>query len=263
MSKDEHETMFQRALEARRLEVVKAANALINAVGAKSTSTNHLSALEVAADNLSSMLDESDIPGWCRELRSICRLFGAGSHRGDYPEIFSRFTRATNAAKSHKWEFGVAQVPGIEFDVVFDEAVKNSRVPELLDRLIDLLEQCVEADELDSKRLDEALRRVIRILKANRRPSYSSAFLTRDFLFSVAGRWVFGELEKLPGIGTLVSAIRETVAEYDRTVNALPEAARPKLESEIATEFPALPAPQADSPTAETSGGALSPRSKA
>jgi hypothetical protein len=209
------------------------------------------------ATTLQSVLSPQDQPQWIGpvigSLRSYIRSNGHVAHAPNLvTTIASNFDRAVN----HKWAFAHSDDQGFDFDGVFRRHESESQIPELFDKLVELLEKIVRCEELDSRKVIHTLETIIATLKRNRNGSYFSVVCTWNFTATYLKNIAWNTLLEIPLLRIPVKALRETMDQLDKEMEKVHENTQADLHNQLHAEFPVLVyrAPPIPEPLALTDG---------
>lgn len=201
------------------------------------------------AENLTQVLAESDVPPWLREIISQLRNFVANPTRS---ELIQTLLNEWQVIQTHRWTFEAAsEALPIDFDQVYRDCREHSRVPELFDQLIELLEQIAGCDEVDSLRAIDSLQRLVATLKANRNGSYYSVVCSWQFGRALLRNYLIELLKSTPILREVVNALEKTLTETDVEMGKMMTEITSRLEEQLPKEvFRPLGLPHA-APTAD------------
>ena len=169
------------------------------------------SALSCAAI-LSSIVTNKFQPTWLRALtveleRFVARAISSAA-------LMSALISLVPQMRQQVWVFDSA-ADVIDFDAIYDEFKKNSRLPELLDQIVKILERLRDSGEVDSASMLKAIGRLISTLRTARDGSYFSLRIAWNVFTAFVKNYVWLELGKLPVLGTAVEALKQTIDEVD------------------------------------------------
>lgn len=243
MSSSTSHEVFVAALQERFDEFKKNVDQLIEALSAGSLEGKCLAAtkLSQSADDIKRMLVEKDQPRW---LLHIIRSLN--SNRGNLEisrqcfDLTKSIATVYKSIQDHRWTFVSNGLDGIDFDAIFEACRSESRIPELFDKLVASLDELIATSEIDSVRVIQALKKLSETLRKNRKGSYFSTLASWDAVAGVLKKWVWVELEKLPLLGGLVTALLETLEETDAEMLKLHAAMQAEVNKQIAAEFAML-----------------------
>lgn len=106
----------------------------------------------------------------------------------------------------HQWDSNYSDGDHIDFDVIYEHYRKESRLHDLFEQIIKSLEQIRDSGEVDSKAMMDSLTKIITTLRNSQDGSFLSVHGAWVFLTTFLQNYLWGELEKLPVLGTVATA---------------------------------------------------------
>lgn len=208
--------MFQRTVERRFSDCKEAISRTVqvfaDATASASTRKTHAEELRRACQDLVDILDVPDRPAWLQRILSgandLCHSQETNTQRR-FLDVLLR-----NYALIEPIKLTDDQDRLLDFDALYARIRDEGRIPELFDQLIGLVERIVASGEIESISVENALKQVLSVLRANRKGSYVAArqsiFITR-YLKNLT----FVYLEKLPVLKDLREAWNRTIDETE------------------------------------------------
>ncbi len=194
-----------------------------------------------AAQILWSHLAPPDRPPWLRPfIDSLQRFVQAPKDSNVRNKVIETYGEHFAAVLSHQWKFAPVYDDAIDFDAIFKEVKAESRISELFDRIIDILEKIIQTDLIDSRRVTASLEKIIATLRKNRKGSYFSMICSWQFLkrFMVNAAW--NAVSKIPGIDVLSESLRDTIKEFDGEMEKVYERIATEASEAANVDFVAL-----------------------
>lgn len=176
---------------------------------------------------IKTLAPKSKIPSWLEELETKLSQFSQSQLDG--PGIIRALVALTPEIKKHEWLLDETSSSGFDFEEIFNDCRVNSRIPELFDSIIELLEQIRDSGELDSRNMIDALSKIIATLQVGKQSSCFSLEGSWQFLCSFLENYFWAEAKKLPGLGSVVEALETTIKDAQIEMA--------KLSSEVRTEM--------------------------
>lgn len=190
------------------------------------------------ARDLQSAISQQDRPNWLPTLMTNLNAFVEGQwtqhHLIQY--LFSNL----EIVKSHVWSFEAPPEVSFDFDSIYEHYKSESRLPELFDEIIRILEEIKDSGEIDSLTMISALGKVIANLKAGKSGSYLSLNAAWRLLISFLNNYMWAELSKLPVLGTAMEALKETIIQANEEMAQVHTKIKQEMESTVGTEVKAL-----------------------
>ena len=228
---------YIRLIKQKHAEVISASDALFRALptddpnNKKAVANNMLQ----AANDLRSLVSNSDVPDWLSNTIAFLSNFVQGSWTGF--DLLSNYITVKTPMETHRWAFEDGAETAFDFDSIFENYKKESRLPELFDQIVRTLEDIQNSGAVDSMTMLRALGKVIATIKHSKDGSYFSLNSAWAFLLSFLNNYLWGELSKLPVLGAaleaLEKAIRETNDEMFKVHKQIEEEMTRSVESEV------------------------------
>jgi len=213
MAKDERMEFYVRLLREKHKDLVTASANLLVEMG-RENREKKIAAAQVAlnaARDLRIILSSNDVPQWLPDLINSAQTFiGGGWSSSDF---LGNFIGIKRRIEQHKWVFDEGGETAFDFDSIFEHYKNESRLPELFDQIVNILENIESSGEVDSITMINALAKVIATIKRCKDGSYFSLNSAWEFLLSFLKNYMWGELSKLPVLGTAMDALRKTIEE--------------------------------------------------
>lgn len=243
MPTDKTYEAFLRSLEERFVRFKKDIEALLLALvglDAVKKAVTCATALH-SAQELKGSVSSSDVPPW------LNAVIGALDQHGKKLQIEGNCYHLNKALaiqylliRDHKWSFADASEKGFSFDKLFEQYRGESRIPELFDELIAQLNKIASMPDIDSKLIDSALKKLIETLKLNRNGTYFATIATWDFVNDLFKNYLWVELCKIPVLGGMLTALRQTLGETDKEIFDLHNNMQASVKNQIKTEVELL-----------------------
>ncbi|MBI3123051.1 MAG: hypothetical protein HYZ10_01470 [Ignavibacteriales bacterium] len=168
-----------------------------------------------AAQDLRDNLSDQDSPHWLNESVSAIDYYLKNiTNSGINNALLRRLLLIHNDAISHQWQFEDTQmILAFDFDSIYEQCKRESRVDELFDNIISCLRKLIESEEIDSIKIKNTLERLIATLSKHNSASYFSIHSMWDFLGHLMKNVLWEELESIPGLSGVVKGLRKTIEE--------------------------------------------------
>jgi hypothetical protein len=193
-------------------------------------------ALLHAAQDLRDLLSPQDHPQW------LGPLFQASYEYSQNPQANAR-EFLTRLVKQHRdirpIVVSTDTTPLLDFDALYVHFRDEGRIPELFDKLIQIISQIIDDGHIDSITALEALRQIIVLLRTNRNGSYLAArqsVTIARYLRNLAKV----VLEKVPLVKELLEVYDRTIEEIDDEFGRLEERIKDETMLAIARAIPRL-----------------------
>lgn len=129
----------------------------------------------------------------------------------------------------------------IDFDEIFYRCKAESRLPELFDEVIGLLDKIKKSDEIDKLSVISGLDKVTASLKENKEGSFLSFKSSWQFFKCFAINYLQGELSGLPSLAAMGAALLKAIDEADLEFKSLSENMNTDLDAQISSTMGRLP----------------------
>ena len=191
-------------------------------------------ALKKARD-LQSAISKEDSPSWLPGL--IQALHHYVTKAWKQPQVINHLIDNIANIKQHKWTFENAEEKAFDFDSIYEHYKSESRIPELFDEIIQILEEIESSGEVDSLTMITALGKVLATSKQNRNGSYFSLNSAWEFLISFLKNYMWSELTKLPMLGSAMEALEKTIKETDEEMFKVHSAIEKEMSNVVESEI--------------------------
>jgi hypothetical protein len=218
-----------RFVAEKHNELIASLNDLVNALVSENIEAKKSKAniSLTKANDLKSSISQQDYPAWLPPLIQGLEYFSNNQWKAH--DLIAHLIGNITQIKSHKWVFENPSESAFDFDSIFEHYKSQSRLSELFDEIIKILEQIQDSGEIDSVAMMAALGKVIATLKQNKEGSYFSINSAWSFLVSFLENYMWAELSKLPVLGTAMEALEKTIQETNEEMH--------KVHSEIQSEM--------------------------
>lgn len=194
------------------------------------------SALE-AAKKLAAGLPADDLPGW---LNTVINRLSRPRDFYSYQQLLLDVIPLLGPLSSHQWHAESLDALAFDFDSVFEHYKSQSKIPDLFDQVIDVLERISATEDIDSRKVIHALERLIATLRRNKAGSYFSMQGAWEFLVGLLKNFLIEELKKVPALGSLISALEKTVSELNTEMQTVKGQMAKELHNSLNSDFPFL-----------------------
>lgn len=240
MSANESLQFFLRLIKQKHHALTEAANNLLRALAGEDSNAkkNAAKAMLQSAQDLHAILSNTDVPTWLSDTINQLPCFISG-HWSSF-DLLSNFIARKNALDRHRWVFEEnAEIP-FDFDSIFEHFKKESRLPDLFDEIVRLLEDIQNSGAVDSVTMLRALGKVISTIKRCKDGSYFSLNSAWEFLLSFLNNYMWGELSKLPVLGSALEALEKTIRETNDEMFRLHTQVRDEMTRAVEEEVKVL-----------------------
>lgn len=198
------------------------------------------------ATDLRALLSAKDVPGWLDQSIGALGRFSSGMMVPS--DFLTNMIGWKWDMDRHSWKFEDTTPIAIDFDAIYERYRGESRLPELFDEVVRVLEEIQASGEVDSITMMNALNKVISTIKKCKGGSYFSINAAWDFLWTFVKNYLWNELGALPGLGTAAAALKSAMesineemfslhSKIEGSINATVGAEIKKLEGKATTPF--------------------------
>lgn len=240
MSANDSLQFFLRLVKQKHHSLTEAANNLLRALAGDDPNAKKKAAEAMlqSATDLRAILSNSDVPSWLSETINQLAIFIEG--RWSSFDLLRHFIPQKTALEGHRWIFDESSEIPFDFDSIFEHFKKESRLPDLFDEIVRLLEDIQNSGAVDSLTMLRALGKVISTIKRCKDGSYFSLNSAWEFLLSFLNNYMWGELSKLPVLGTALEALGKTIRETNEEMFRLHTQVRDEMTRVVEQEVKVL-----------------------
>ncbi|PBJ02122.1 hypothetical protein [Pseudomonas sp. ACN5] len=213
MSNQETLIHLAKILNKNQQELITQTITLLGTMAGEDSNTKKNAANQVShtLDRIEHLIPPSQVPDWLITLSKKAAEYVHKKVSGE--EFLNTIIEFLPVVKSYIWLSNDPSTSGFNFESVFDDCRSNSRIPELFDQLITALEKIRDSGELDSQSMIDALSKIIATMHIGKTSSYFSMDGAWQFLCTFAENFLWNELSKIPVLGSMTDALRETMKE--------------------------------------------------
>lgn len=212
---------LSKILNSQQAKLSSEATELLGTLAEENITTKRQKARQTAAviDQLTRLIPEKDIPTSLIDLRN--KLISYHNGNLDGKTLVNTLIAELPQLQNHRWLGDDAMVQGFNFEEIFIQCRDNSKIPELFDSIIDLLEDIRDSGELDSRSMIDALSKIISTLHIGKSTSCFSLDGAWQFLWSFLENYFWAEAKKIPALGGFVEALEKTLQETSIEITKL------------------------------------------
>ena len=228
------------------------------------SSNNHRAKVDAAQltlealANLESILSQQDRPDWIGQLRAPLReIVMNPSHESLPAQKIRHIIKFGAVIEDERWNFlNVPKGDPIQFDDIYDEYYKASKIPDLFDRMMTDLREILGTGLIDSRSAHEAIERLIATIEKNSNGSFFATIQTKNFAGKLIKNMTWGGLSDLPIVGGILGGIQKTFDEIESEYEDVQSKINARLDERTKVVIPAsiaearqqrgLPKPESD-----------------
>lgn len=229
--------MFRRVIDKKFSDVQTAMARTIEAIseGTAESRKQSVEILRRACQDLSELLNQQDRPPWLQPvLASATRYDRDAAHAKQFlTTLLQHYTQIQPIA------FADEQDALFDFDAIYCRIRDEGRIPELFDRIIELIREIIDSGAVEMITVATALDEVLAVLKKNRNASYLAARQSFSFACFVKNLAMV-YLEKVPVLGECLEAWNRADEEMKREFQRADEKMSEQLKTTVFASLPKL-----------------------
>lgn len=231
---------FLRFVDQKHSELINSLSELVHALVGEDVKKKKSRAdvVLMKANDLKSGLSNQDFPNWLKPLIQILSQFQNGSK--SQQALIDFILKNERNIKNHNWNIDSQHEYAFDFDSIFEHYKSESRLPDLFDEIISILEKIKASGEIDSISMLNSLTKVIATLKKNKNGSYFSMNSAWSFFTSFLKYYFLAEISKLPGLGSFVEALQKAADETNQELININHEVKQEMKNAVEDEIKPL-----------------------
>lgn len=240
MQNNESMQFLIRVVREKHQSLITASNQLLQAISGNNGDLKESAAkaMLLAANNLRESISSKDVPDWLNNIIQYLTLYT--TKQWDAFSFLSQHISLKNLIDTHTWIFEAPSEAAFDFDSIYERFKKESQLPSLFEQIVKILEDIESSGEVDSVTMLKGLGKVIATIKKGKDGSYFSLNGAWEFLMSFLKNYMWGELSKIPGLGTALEALKTTISETDKEMSELHQKIQAEMKSVVELDIKAL-----------------------
>ena len=171
-------------------------------------------------------------------------------------ELLKTIISVYSKAQRQTWDY-ISDNRAVDLERIYQEFVSQSRLPELYENLIELLQRIIDSNQIDSVDLLSRLEFLVETLKANRKSSAWTQVLSWKFGRLLLKNLVMEGLKKAPGMDVVVVAVEKAMSDLDDATGTVEQNVIEKLDAIVGDSRPRIPADPIVLAIADKSAGSV------
>lgn len=208
------------------------------------------------ARELATVLAQPDTPSWLSSFINGLSNYVSGSWTAS--DMLQNLIQWKMSLDGHEWKFDAASETAFDFDAVYEHYKKESRLPELFDDIIRILQDIHGSGAIDSNAMLNALGKVIATLKKCKDGSYFAFDSAWNFLVSFVNNYMWSVLGGIPVLGPAFTALDKAIMETTAEMTKVREGVTNELQTRVEREMKNATGKISFEPQSYTSKGLLS-----
>lgn len=232
--------LITRMIREKHGALIKASIQMLRAITGENEAEKKAKAQQMLenANSLRAVISTDDVPNWLAQ--AIGNLSQYIDNRRDSYNFLNHHIQVKSQMEAHTWVFEEQSQAAFDFDSIYEHFKKESRLPELFDQIVNILEEIESSGQIDSVTMLKSLGKVIATIKRGKDGSYFSINSAWEFLLSFLKNYMFGELSKIPVLGTMLEALEKTIKETNEEMSALHKNIQEEMSTVVESEIKAL-----------------------
>lgn len=237
MASDNGVKFYLRFVTQKHKELSSSINELVGALVSENLESKKQRA-KVAlnkAQDLKSAIPDQDIPDWLLPVIRALTRFSKGSDTQQ--DLIGFIINNESSIRNHKWVQDNSSEHAFNFDSIFEHYKAESRLPELFDEIIRVLEEIESSGEIDSITMLNALTKVIATLKKNKDGSFFSMNSAWSFVTSFLKHYFLAEISQIPVLGSALQALEKAVKETNQELSSIKSNVEQEMKETVEREI--------------------------
>lgn len=233
-------TFVMKLLKQRHDELISATKVLVKEMASEDAGKKKQANLTVLqrAKDLTAVVPAEAVPEWLKGLEGVTDKFSHDSINS--AGLLLTVISLLSELNSYQWITDTGDEAAFDFDAIFERYKNESRLPELFDEIIKLLQDMHASGDIDSNAMLNALSKVISTLKACKGGSYFSLNSAWDFLINFLNNYMWGALVQVPTLGPILVALEKTMKDAESEMSKVHSLVRNELKRSVEVEVKAL-----------------------
>ena len=218
---DSSHEVFKRLIAQKHSQIIQHIDQFFKTIVCENLEQKYSAATNViqASRDLASLLTAQDQPTWLKALIETMGRFEGKS--ANQIQTLEWLISHRHSIRTYDWNFDSLSGQAFDFDSIFEHYRSESRLPELFEEIIKILEDIRASEEVEKITMLNALGKVIATLKHSKNGSYLSMNAAWSFLINFVKNYLWEELHNIPGLSSLLTALKNTLQETNTEMNNL------------------------------------------
>lgn len=165
---------------------------------------------------LKALIAAEDIPPWLKTVEALSHRYVTHPVIESATAIILVVPGLIDSSIAHKWED--ASDKAFDFDAVVEQFRKESKLPELFDKVIVILQEIIDSGDIDSIKALDAIKAIHSALLTNRNSSFPSMQTAWTVFRTFCENFLWATLKELPIAGPFIDALKATIDEFDKEI---------------------------------------------
>jgi hypothetical protein len=174
------------------------------------------------------VLKKEDYPDWLKQIDILIKKTDTNNfNKNTLPDLYNNI----ELSYKQKWPFSV------DFEEIYKHYRSESKLEELFDKLIELLEEIIKNKELKEDIVINGIKKIIELVKYNQGKSYYSDEGLIKFIFIFLKNIAIETIKKIPGMDIILNSLGQTVRDIAAELDNIHKKTASKIEDESAIQI--------------------------
>lgn len=235
--------MVMSLLKEQQKGLIEALNRLLQVLVSEDAAEKKSAAKIVLerGKTLRSLLPRTSVPRWLEAVNDHTDSYVRGVKPVHH--YLREAVAALAELEKHEWDLDATSDSALDFDAIFELYRNESRLPELFDKIVEILEGIKNSGDVDSISMVDALTKIILAIQKGKSGSYLALNGAWGFLITFLNNYLWAELSKIPVLGTAFEALQKTIEETGKAMDHLHESMQEEVVSRVKAEVKLLDKP--------------------
>jgi hypothetical protein len=229
--------LFMKVLKERHASLKASVKVLLEALVTENADQKNKTARTVVelTTKLQDLLPGSEVPRWLETLSYSVANYAGGQKSA--AALLLELVDAYREMIAHKWVLDDTADSALDFDSIFELYRNESRLPELFDNIIEILEGIKDSGQVDSVSMIDALTKVILAIKKGKSGSCLAFNGAWSLLISFLNNYMWAELANIPVLGTAIEALKKTIEDAAKEMDHLHDSMQEEIVCRMKAEI--------------------------
>lgn len=196
---------------------------------------------EKIVKELLSAIPADSRPSWLLSLINIVNNYSGIFKQSEVRyKIIDKLIIVLEEIKEHTWDLEVENHFRFNFDNIYKECKQETKLEELFDQIIELLQKIIDSGEVDSIKTLTTLEKLLASIKNHKTASYLAQKGMEGLLFRFIKNYAVIQLSELPIVGSLIKSLEKTIKESKVEMDQIDISMKEKMDSAFEVEFKLL-----------------------
>lgn len=240
MANNDSLQLFVRLVKEKHQQLINASTQMLRMLSGEDVAKKKEAAenLLKAANDLCALMAKQDVPDWLTNTINHVAVYISGNWTAF--DFLGQHIAIKSQLDNHTWVFESQSEAAFDFDAIYESFKRESKLPGMFEQVVKILEDIESSGEVDSVTMLKGLGKVIATIKKGKDGSYFSLNGAWQFLLSFMKNYMWGELSKIPVLGTMLEALEKTINETSDEMSKLSQNIQAEMSKVVESEIKAL-----------------------